>query len=64
MTKAEIEQEINNVKVAIEVLCFLYPNAGGHNQPQSAGRVLRRFQQRERDLHGFLEIAEDAKATK
>lgn len=63
-TKAEIEELIHETKAAIKTLTFLYPDAGGKNRPKSAGVVLRRFQLRERDLLGFLEIAEDCPMTK
>lgn len=55
MEREEILEKLKEVRVAIKVLCFLYPEAGGENRPRHAGIVLRRFQQRERDLLGFLE---------
>lgn len=54
MGKEEIEAKLQEVRLAIKVLCFLYPRAGGYGQPKCAGVVLRRFQQREEDLLGFL----------
>ena len=57
MEKEEILDKLKEVRIAIEVLCLLYPEAGGQDRPKHAGIVLRRFQQRERDLLGFLECA-------
>ena len=56
MEKEEILERLKEVRIAIKVLCFLYPEAGGHDRPKHAGIVLRRFQERERDLLGFLEV--------
>lgn len=61
MTEAEIQQKLDQVRIAEKVLCFLYPGAG-HDQPKSAGVVLRRLQQREEDLIGFLHLAQDAQS--
>lgn len=55
MEKEEIQAKLNEVRIAIKVLCFLYPEAAGHDHPKHAGIVLRRFQERERDLLGFLD---------
>lgn len=55
MEREEILKKLEEVRIAIKTLCFLYPEAGGNDRPKHAGIVLRRFQQRERDLLGFLE---------
>ena len=55
MEREEIQVKLQEVRSAIKTLCFLYPRAAGYGQPKCAGVVLRRFQERERDLIGFLE---------
>uniref|UniRef100_A0A6M3XRA6 Uncharacterized protein n=1 Tax=viral metagenome TaxID=1070528 RepID=A0A6M3XRA6_9ZZZZ len=52
----EIEEIIREVKTASKVLISLYPDAAAHSLPKCAGIVLRRFQLRERDMLGFLEL--------
>ena len=54
MEREEILEKLKEVRAAIETLCLLYPEAGSNGRPKHAGMVLRRFQQRERDLLGFL----------
>jgi len=56
MEKEEIQARLQEVRSAIKTLCFLYPRAAGYDEPKCAGVVLRRFQLRERDLIGFLEM--------
>ena len=58
MEKEKIQAMLQEVKSAIKTLCFLYPRAAGYDEPKCAGVVLRRFQLRERDLIGFLEMKE------
>jgi len=59
MKRKDIEVLLQEVKTATKVLCELYPRAGGYDEPKSAGVILRRFFLRQRDLIGFLEIAEE-----
>jgi hypothetical protein len=59
MKKAEIQKLIEDVEVAIKVIADLYPEAGGHDKPHSAGVVLRRLQLRRTDLYGFLDLKEE-----
>jgi hypothetical protein len=54
MTKEEIMEKLDEVRIAIKVLCFLYPRAGGYDEPHCAGVVLRRFHRREEDMVAFL----------
>ena len=56
MELEEIQAKLQEVRSAIKTLCFLYPRAGSYSQPKCAGVVLRRFQERERDLIGLLEV--------
>ncbi|MBA7477689.1 hypothetical protein ES707_13103 [subsurface metagenome] len=50
--------KLQEVKIAIKTLGFLYPEAGGRGKPECAGVVLRRFFVRERDMIGFLDLYE------
>ena len=59
MKRKDIEVLLQEVRIAKKVLCELYPRAGSHDEPKSAGVVLRRFFIRERDMMKFLEIAEE-----
>jgi len=59
MKRKDIEVRLQEVRVAKKVLCELYPRAGAFDEPKCAGVVLRRFFIREKDLLGFLEIADD-----
>lgn len=59
MKRKDLEVLLQEVRTAKKVLCELYPRAGGFDEPKCAGVILRRFFIRERDLRGFLEIAEE-----
>ncbi len=50
--------KLQEVRIAIKTLCFLYPEAGGRGKPKCAGVVLRRLFVRERDMVGFLDLYE------
>jgi len=52
----DYERAIEEVRIAKRVLLSLYPEAGGHDKPRSAGIVLRRFLQRESDLLGVYKM--------
>jgi len=53
--REEILKKLQEVRTAIKVLCFLYPDAAGKDRPKSAGIILRRFQLREQDLVDILD---------
>jgi len=52
---SDLQQWLEEVRIAKKVLCELYPKAGGCNEPKCAGVVLRRFFLREEDLQGFID---------
>lgn len=56
MTREEKKRKLEEVRIAIKTLCFLYPRAAGYNQPNCAGIVLRRFQLRIQDLVDSLSV--------
>jgi len=49
MEEGEMQARLQEVRSAIKALCFLYPRAGGCDEPKCDGGVIRRLQLRERD---------------